>query len=62
MTKQEAEDFFARNPELLVMIRGMLDDGLLEKLDIVHPYGRVKTKEDALVNCVEAFRALGESC
>jgi len=45
-----------------VMMRGMRDDGLLEKLDIVHPFGRVKTKEDALVNCVEAFRALGESC
>jgi hypothetical protein len=61
MTKQDAEEFFARNPDVLVTMQGLRDDGLLEKLDIFLPFRPGMTKEDALINCVAAFRAMGHN-
>ena len=58
MTKQEAEEFFARNPHILELMKGMQEDGMLEKLDSFFPSGQIQNADDARVNCVAAFLAL----
>ena len=61
MTKQEAEEFFARHPSVLETMNRLQREGFLEKMDLFFPVGSdpsIKTEEDAKVNCVEAFRAL----
>jgi hypothetical protein len=58
MTKQEAKEFFARNPQGLRDIEKLRESGTLEKLDSYYLMGRAANEQDGLVNCVPAFHAL----
>jgi hypothetical protein len=61
MTKQEAESFFARNPSALEDMQSLQRDGLIDKMEGYYLGGRASSEQDAMVNCIAAFRTLGQT-
>jgi hypothetical protein len=58
MRKQDAQEFFARNPSALESMDTMRRDGSLGKLDSFYLGGSASSERHAMVNCIEAFRVL----